>query len=419
MSAYRNIWVVIENLRDNIHPVSLELLTKARELNRTLKQNTVAVVYGHPGKNSIETIKRFGPDIILQLLAVYPGYCSKHNSDFIESGIFSGTEKKEDGSCENFNKNYTENGLEHGWLNYRNIELLSKMTLQAIEEFKPLVILCGATSFGRILMPIIAAGAKTGLTADCTDLTMDGELLLSTRPAFGGNIMAVIVCESARPQMATVRPHVFKSIPLDNIPVEKLSNKNASIENILDKNIQQNVTVENSLMDDSTGRIIPAKNFSLYIGNKESDVRVITRHYEIQPFRTARIVESIPEDLELDISEAEIIVSGGRGLGGPEGFKLLEKLALKLGGVLGASRGAVDLGWISHAHQVGQTGKSVSPKLYIACGISGAVQHIAGMKSSEKIIAINEDPEAPIFEYADYGIVGDLYEIVPRIISQL
>ena len=367
MSAYRDIWVIIETMRSGIHPVSLELLSKARELNESLNQNTVAVIFGDQGKSTIETLERYGPDIILQLFATQTTMNGETNIDYRTHENYEDEKNKSDDSKLDLIKHSSGRDSDQEIIDYKNTDFLSRIILSAIKEFRPLIILCGATSFGRTLMPLIAVGAQTGLTADCTDLTMDGELLLSTRPAFGGNIMAVIGCEIARPQMATVRPHTFKKVVVD--------------------------------------------------GRPSSEIKV--RRYDIQVFRTGRIVERIIEDLEIDISEANIIVSGGRGLGGPEGFRLLEKLASKLGGVLGASRGAVDLGWISYAHQVGQTGKTVSPKLYIACGISGAVQHIAGMKSSEKIIAINEDPEAPIFEYADYGIVGDLYEIIPRLISEL
>jgi electron transfer flavoprotein alpha subunit len=245
---------------------------------------------------------------------------------------------------------------------------LAQLLSQAIEDEKPAIFLAGATAFGRTVMPLVAVKVGTGLTADCTQLTIDPErsILLQTRPAFGGNILATIECAHARPQMATVRPHVLKSVKMD----------------------------------------------------KHRGAQVKSKEYPVAVTRITEILQTFEEENVLDISLADIIVSGGRGLGKAKGFELIEKLADKLGAAIGASRGAVDLGWISSVHQVGQTGHTVSPKLYIACGISGAVQHLAGMKSSNTIIAINEDPDAQIFGSADYGIVGDLYEVIPRILEE-
>lgn len=240
-----------------------------------------------------------------------------------------------------------------------------------IKEKKPEIVLMGATNIGRSFASRVAAKIRTGLTADCTGLDVDLQTrnLLQTRPAFGGNIMATILTPRHRPQMATVRHKVFKALQRDT---------------------------------SRTGEIIEEKyDFS--------KVKIRTKFLEFIKDTTAKV----------NLAEADIIVSGGRGLGGPEGFKLLEELADLLGGAVGASRAAVDAGWIPYSHQVGQTGRTVAPKLYIACGISGQIQHLVGMSSSEVIVAINKDPEAPMMKIATYSIEGDLYEIVPEIIKAL
>jgi electron transfer flavoprotein alpha subunit len=231
-------------------------------------------------------------------------------------------------------------------------------------EHKPEIILAGATAVGRSFFPKVASSLYTGLTADCTVLDIDAETghLHQTRPAFGGNIMATIVTPNHRPQMATVRHKVMKPAPRD---------------------------------DARTGDIIDVK----------PDLSGALRT------RVVRTVEELSETV--NICEADIIVAGGRGLGSAKNFQLVEELAKALGGAVAATRGAVDEGWIPYSHQVGQTGKTVCPKLYIACGISGAIQHIAGMQSSDVIVAINKDPDAPIFSVATYGIVGDVHEVLP------
>jgi len=246
----------------------------------------------------------------------------------------------------------------------------ARVLTSLIEKFKPEIILVGATSIGRDLAPRVAARIKTGLTADCTSLKIDKEkrCLVQIRPAFGGNIMASIITPYTRPQMATVRPKVMEKI----LP----SSSSAQI-----VEIEPDLTGEDELV-----RILDKIRV-------ESDVK--------------------------DLQEAEIIVSGGRGLGKPENFSLIRKLADILGGAVGASRAVVDAGWIPSYHQVGQTGKTVQPKLYIACGISGAIQHQVGMRNSEVIIAINKDPEAPIFNIATYGIVEDLHKFLPALIEKL
>ncbi len=240
-----------------------------------------------------------------------------------------------------------------------------------IDELKPEIVLVGATNIGRDLAPRISARVDTGLTADCTQLEVDVETrtLLQTRPAFGGNLMATIVTTEFRPQMSTVRPGVMKKA------------------------------------DRQEGRA--------------GEVIVIEPKLTKELVRT-EVIEVIKAAKKgVAIEEAEIIVAGGRGLGKAEGFELIKKLADKLGGEVGASRACVDNGWIDHSHQVGQTGKTVRPRIYIACGISGAIQHVAGMQNSDVIIAINKNPDALIFKTAHYGIVGDLYKVIPAIIDEI
>lgn len=240
-----------------------------------------------------------------------------------------------------------------------------------VEKYGPTSMLIGATNNGRDLGPRVSCRLKTGLTADCTGLDIDEESgnVAWTRPAFGGNLMATILCPDHRPQIGTVRPGVFKKSDAGEAKAEII----------------------------------------------KEDI-----HVDAKDIRT-QILELIKEaDGEnVDLEGAEIIVSGGRGVGGPEGFEPVKALADALGGVVGASRAAVDAGWIAHAHQVGQTGKTVGPKLYIACGISGAIQHVAGMSGSDCIVAINKDPEAPIFDIADYGVVGNLFEVLPVLTEEI
>ncbi|MDO4481593.1 MAG: electron transfer flavoprotein subunit alpha/FixB family protein [Bacillota bacterium] len=277
-------------------------------------------------------------------------------------------------------KNYTTDGY-------------TKVLFDAIEDIKPEIVIFGATHIGRDLAPRVAARLNTGLTADCTRLDIDmvnyinfleakttcntkgltpddpkKALLKQTRPAFGGNLMATIITPRTRPTMSTVRPGVMKKREKD---------------------------------PSHTGTAIDVK-----VNLTEADIRT-------------QVVEVVKAAKELvSLTDAEIICSGGRGLGGPEGFNLIREFAEKVGGVVGSSRAAVDAGWIDHSHQVGQTGTTVKPKIYFACGISGAIQHLAGMQTSDCIVAINKDPDAPIFEVADYGIVGDLYKVIPQIIAE-
>ncbi|MEA2015924.1 MAG: electron transfer flavoprotein subunit alpha [Actinomycetota bacterium] len=253
-------------------------------------------------------------------------------------------------------------------------DIFSRILVKTIAKYKPEIFLAGATWFGRTLIPKVAAILRTGLTADCTGLEIDEEkkILLQTRPTFGGNILATIITRNVRPQMATVRPHVM----------EKKKNKGSS------------------------------KNYE----DRIEHIKV-----ERSEFKTEYNLIGVDRELNenINITDYDVVVSGGRGLGGSEKFSMLEELAGLLGGVVGASRAAVDSGWISYPHQVGQTGKTVNPKIYIACGISGAIQHLAGMQTSDIIIAVNKDPDASIFEVANYGVVGDLFEVVPMLIKRI
>jgi len=245
-------------------------------------------------------------------------------------------------------------------------EVLSSLA----KQHKPEIILAGATAIGRSFFPKVASSLYTGLTADCTMLDIDGETghLHQTRPAFGGNIMATIVTPNHRPQMATVRHKVMKPMPRN---------------------------------DSRTGEVIA----------------VPFKQTGALRTRVLKTIEELGETI--NICEADIIVAGGRGLGSAKNFQLMEELAKVLGGAVAATRGAVDEGWIPYSHQVGQTGKTVCPKLYIACGISGAIQHVAGMQSSDVIVAINKDPDAPIFSVATYGIIGDVHEVIPIMIKKI
>lgn len=322
---HRGIWVFIEQREGKIQDVAFELLAKGRELAAQRKTELVGVLLGHGMKDQAVELFAHGADkVILVDHPVLAGFDSDAYAD-----VFS----------------------------------------DLVKKHKPEVVLAGGTSIGRTFIPRVAIRVRTGLTADCTGLEIDPKdhLLLQTRPAFGGNIMATIICPNHRPQMATVRHKVFKKLARDP---------------------QRKGTLVEEVVDVRAGR--------------------------------SRVVEVIREmQNEINVAEADIIVSGGRGLGGPENFKLLFELAKELGAAVGASRGAVDAGWISSFHQVGQTGKTVCPKLYIACGISGAIQHLVGMSSSETIVAINKDPHAPIFDVADYAIVGDLTEVVPAMTKVL
>ncbi|MBE6048143.1 MAG: electron transfer flavoprotein subunit alpha/FixB family protein [Clostridium sp.] len=254
-------------------------------------------------------------------------------------------------------------------LEHYTTEAYAKVICDLAQERKPSILFIGATFIGRDLGPRVSARLSTGLTADCTSLDVDVETgdLLATRPAFGGNLMATIACPEHRPQMATVRPGVFTKV--------ETANTDAKVEK-----------VEVKLAD--------------------SDIRT-------------KVLETIKSKKDIiDISEANVIVAGGRGVGSKENFELLKELADVLGGTVAGSRAAVEKGWLDPAYQVGQTGKTVKPSIYIACGISGAIQHVAGMQDSDMIIAINKDNSAPIMKVADYGIVGDVKKVLPELIAQ-
>jgi electron transfer flavoprotein alpha subunit len=262
-------------------------------------------------------------------------------------------------------------GAEHAALERFHDDAYVDACVALVGDRRPEIMLCGGTVLGRAFFPRVAARLGTGLTADCTALEIDAEsgILLQTRPAYGGNLLATIACPDRRPQMATVRPKVFPAGVAD-----------------------------------------PARTGEV----------VIRRDWEGVLRARTRVLEVLEEVIQtVNIADADVIVAGGRGMGSAENFGLLERLAQALGGAVAASRAPVDAGWVPYARQVGQTGKTVCPKLYIACGISGQVQHLVGMQSADVIVAINKDPQAPIFSVATYGVVGDALEIVPLLIAAL
>lgn len=327
LEQYRGVWVYIEQRGDDIHPVSLELLGAGRKLADKLEVDLCGVLIGYNLGDLANKAIAYGADKVYTF----------------DDVIFS---------------------------NYRT-EPYMKAFLYLAEKYKPEICLFGSTTNGKDLASAVATDLSAGLTADTTvlDVNVEERLLEASRPAFGGNIMATILCKTARPQMATVRPRVMKALEPDYT---------------------------------RTGTIIAE---SVQISEDEIKTKVI------------EIVKNVQKKVNLE--EADIIVAGGKGLGDEKGFALVHQLAEVLGASVGASRDAVEAGWISHAHQIGQTGVTVTPKIYIAIGISGAVQHIVGMQNSGTIIAINKDPNAPIFNYAHYGIVGDAFEIVPKLIEEL
>jgi electron transfer flavoprotein alpha subunit len=327
LSVYSGVWVFVEQTEGEAAKVSWELLGKGRELADTLGVQLSAVVLGENVENLCIEAFQYGAD----------------QAYLIDAPVFR---------------------------HYRTESYL-KALCQLVEKHKPEIILMGATGLGRDLAGAVATEVKTGLTADCTGLSIDDKRnLMQTRPAFGGNIMATIMCDKFRPQMATVRPHVM---PMS----EKEPARFGTI-------IRETCPIE------------------------EKDILV----------KVLEILSDKKKD-HVDVAGAEFIVSGGRGMMGKENFAMLKELADELGGVVGASRSAVDAGWMPQERQVGQTGKTVRPKIYVACGISGAIQHLVGMQDSDVVIAINRDKDAPIFEVATYGIVGDLFQIIPAITSRL
>ena len=319
----QGLWVFVEHMDGEIAPVTFELLGKGRELADELKTEVAAVLLGNNVRKLSEELFQYGAD------KVY----------LIDDAVLQ---------------------------DYRTFPYAEGIVKLA-NKYRPEIILIGATTLGRDLSGVIATGLNTGLTADCTELTVDAEKrqLFQTRPAFGGNLMATILCRNY-PQMATVRPRVFK---FPDVNPKK-------------------------------GHIVEEK---LGISEAEVPTKVLRREDEKGP--------------GVYLDQTDVIVAGGRGLGSRENFRLVEELADVLGGMVGASRAAVEASWTSIHHQVGQTGQTVRPKLYIACGISGAVQHLVGMQSSDVIVAINNDPQAPIFDVATYRIVGDASEILPVLIN--
>ncbi|SHJ90549.1 electron transfer flavoprotein subunit alpha/FixB family protein [Tepidibacter formicigenes] len=324
---YKGVLVFIEQRNKEVQKVSLELLGKGRELADKLGVDLTAAVLGYDIENISDELIHYGADKVVIV-----------------------DDKR---------------------LKYYITEPYTKALKKVIDNEMPEIVLIGATSIGRDIGPRVSARIHTGLTADCTSLDIDEENknLLMTRPAFGGNIMATIVCPEHRPQMATVRPGVMQKIQKD-------INRVGNIE-FFDVNLSDN------------------------------DVNV-------------EILEIVKEEKKkINIEDAKVLISGGRGIGNKENISILKELSNELKGEVSGSRAVVDEGWIKKDRQVGQTGKTVRPDLYFACGISGAIQHIAGMEDSEFIVAINKNKEAPIFEVADLGIVGDLKKVIPALVEEI
>jgi len=327
LSGYKDVWVFCEQKKGVIQSISFELLGEGRKLADKLGVKLCAVILGSGIDAKIAELSERGADKVY--IVDHPALKSFQDDPYTE------------------------------------------VMVKLAEEYKPEIILCGATTIGRSLVSRVAVKINAGLTADCTGLDIDEKerLLLQTRPAFGGNIMATIITPNHRPQMATVRHKVMKEAEAD---------KSRAAAEVVRKSYPEDVM--------------------------KSRTRLLD------------VIEEIEETVNL--AEADIIVSGGRGVGGPEGFAMIKELAKVLNAAVGASRAAVDSDWIPYSHQVGQTGKTVCPKLYIACGISGQIQHLIGMQSSDVIVAINKDPDAPIFKVATYGIVGDIFELVPALTKE-
>ncbi|MCD6362525.1 MAG: electron transfer flavoprotein subunit alpha/FixB family protein [Synergistetes bacterium] len=327
LSEFRGVWTLGECRDGEISSISFELLNWGRALADKLGVELSSVIIGYGIKDRLEEL------------------------------IYRGADKV-----------YAVN---HPLLERFTPDVYSRVLERLLEEYKPEIFIASATTLGRTVMPILAARIETGLTADCTglDVEPDTRLLLQTRPAIGGNVMATIKTPNHRPQMATVRPRSKRPLPKDT------SRKG----------------------------------------------EIIIKEYPEELYRSkVRFLKFIKDETtEAPLQEADVVVAGGKGLKGEKNFKMLYELARLLEGAVGASRQAVDMGWISYSHQVGLSGKTVSPRLYMAIGISGAVQHLAGMTSSETVVAINTDPEANIFKVSDFGIVGDLFEIVPLLIEKI
>ncbi|WBW98558.1 electron transfer flavoprotein subunit alpha/FixB family protein [Oceanirhabdus sp. W0125-5] len=327
LTDYKGVWVFAEQRDGELQKVSLELLGKGREIADKIGTELCAVLLGRDLDDMVKELGAYGADRVIV--------------------------------------------CEHELLHHYTTDAYTKVICELVEEKKPEIMFVGASYVGRDLGPRIACRVETGLTADCTSLDVEEETnnLLMTRPAFGGNLMATIICADHRPQCATIRPGVFAK----------------------------------QERDENREFIVEKYNVEL----SEDDIR--TKVEEV-----VKVAKEVA-----DITEADFIVSGGRGVGNAENFKLLEELADVLGGVVGASRAAVDNGWIDKSLQVGQTGKTVRPQIYIACGISGAIQHLAGMQDADYIIAINKDADAPLMKAADLALVGDLKNVIPELIQQI
>ncbi len=327
LSMWKGVWVVAEIRGEDICPVTLELLGCGRALAEKLDVPLSAVLIGHDVKRFTDKLIQYGADRVYVL--DHPGL-----KDFLERPY-------------------------------------STVLTELVKKYKPEIILAGATTQGRSYIPAVATLLETGLTADCTDLDIRTEdrCLLQTRPAFGGNLLATIVCPKHRPQMSTVRPHVMKAMEPDT---------------------------------QRDGEVIEVELNESWLTTSK------------------KIVESIIEEQTgVDLNNTDVIITAGRGIECKENIRLVQELADLLNGAVGATRAVTDAEWISERHQIGQTGKTVSPKLYLGCGVSGAIQHIVGMKGSDIIVAINKDPDAPIFDVSTYGIVGDIKDILPRLIKRI
>lgn len=325
LTAYKGVWIFGEQKDGIASNVSLELLGEGAKLASKLGVELSAVLIGENMDAAAEVLISHGADNVYVV---------------------------DNPSLKDFND-----------------EGYADVFAQLIGTYKPEIVLIGATAYGRSLAPRVSSRIKTGLTADCTSLEIDSESknLMQTRPAFGGNLMATIICPNHRPQMSSVRPKVMKPVPADPNRKGLIIHPDVTIPVVTDTKIMPVI--------DNDGKMV-------------------------------------------NLAEADVIVSAGRGIGDPKNLKLVQELADVLGGGVGASRAVVDAGWIEYNHQVGQTGKTVGPKVYFACGISGAVQHLAGMSSSDTIIAINKNPDAPIFKIATFGIVGDVLEVLPALIKE-
>ena len=327
LGLYKDVWVFAEQRDNKLMNVVFELLGEATKLAKIRNSKVCAILCGHNANDLVNELYEYGADVV----------------------YYADDERL---------RLYTTDGY-------------AKVIGDAIDEYKPEIVLLGATHIGRDLGPCLAVKCNTGLTADCTKLAIDETTggILQTRPAFGGNLMATIICTEHRPQMATVRPGVMKRLAKDE----------ARKGNVVNETIP----------------------------------------FDRSKFLVKVVKEEIAANDKVDITEARVLVSGGRGVGSKEGFQKLEALANVMGAQVSSSRAMVDAGVMPHDRQVGQTGKTVRPACYFACGISGAIQHLAGMEESEFIIAINKDKDAPIFGVADLGIVGDLHKILPLVTERL